>query len=123
MSIKRLDNPVRVAVYGSLRQGFGNNRLLEGVKLLGTTRSTAEYKMISLGGFPGVKKEGNTSIVLEIYETDDPTVLKRLDWLEGFKEEGHPYNMYIIYTYNSDISDKDNIESGDWKKYKNNKVI
>jgi len=26
MSIKRLDNPVRVAVYGSLRQGFGNNR-------------------------------------------------------------------------------------------------
>lgn len=69
-----------VVVYGSLKKGFGNHRLLENSKLL----NEAVYfngTMASLGGFPCVSQHGNTKIKGEMYEVDDET-LARLDQLE-----------------------------------------
>ena len=85
-----------VFVYGSLKQGYGNHRLLETSTFLGKyiTRDT-DFYMISLHSFPGVLKmesgEG-FSISGELYEVDDAT-LKNLDILEG---NGHFYKRELV---------------------------
>jgi len=72
----------RVFVYGTLRRGQSNHRLLASAKFVGVGRTAAEYSMFSLGPFPGVVEGGTTSIVGEIYDVGDDT-LAALDSLEG----------------------------------------
>lgn len=72
----------RVAVYGSLRAGMGNHRLLENAKLVAATKTKPEFKMISVGAFPAVF-DGDDAVVVEVYDVDDYT-MQRLDWLEGY---------------------------------------
>ena len=94
-----------VAVYGSLLEGLGNHSLLKqfNAKLLGACHTKPEYTMISLGGFPGVIKNGQTSIHLEIYEVNDEC-LHSLDGLEGF-QEGRSNNFYNRETISSPYGD------------------
>ena len=77
-----------VAVYGSLKQGFGNHRFLVGSNYIGDTLTEARYTMYSLGGFPAVVPIGDTSIMIEVYDVDDET-LRRLDMLEGHPDFYH----------------------------------
>ena len=74
-----------VFVYGSLKSGYGNHPLLvEGdAKFLGEAETAMRYKMLSLGGFPGVVEGGDDSIKGEVYEVDDDT-FRSLDFLEGY---------------------------------------
>lgn len=77
--------PIRVFVYGTLKQGHGNHRLLRGSKYLGRSMIEGRYKMLSLGGFPGLVQSGelpNNRISGEVYQIDEDT-LQSLDWLEG----------------------------------------
>lgn len=73
----------KVAVYGSLKRGFGNHRLIEGQTFInnGFTMNDG-YTMYSLGAFPGVVEDGDSDIQVELYEVDDAG-LERLDRLEG----------------------------------------
>lgn len=71
-----------VFVYGSLKKGFGNHRLLESSTYLGEAITTPEYTMLNLGMFPGVVYAGDTPIKGELYVVDS-SVLDRLDQLEG----------------------------------------
>ena len=125
----------KVAVYGSLRKGFGNYGLLErgNAKLLGEANLEPKYTMINLGAFPGVYKGGNTSITVEIYEVDEH-LLSMLDSLEGYSAHRKPinnfYNREVVnipgygktYIYFIEDSYKEYnapiIESGDWKNYR-----
>lgn len=77
----------KVIVYGTLKKGFGNHRLLETSKFLGTT--SVPGTMYSLGGFPGVRLDrlGQTSIKCEVYEVDGATLVN-LDRLEGYRGPG-----------------------------------
>lgn len=86
-----------IYVYGSLKRGFGNHRLLEGSTLVHED-AIMSGKMASLGGFPCVTTHGNNQIHGEIYEVDDNT-LARLDGLEG-----HPtfYCREIVSTSKGD---------------------
>ena len=72
----------RIMVYGSLKRGFGNHRLLETSKFMGNATTEPSFVMISLGGFPGIVRGGETPISGEIFEVSDE-VLARLDRLEG----------------------------------------
>jgi gamma-glutamylcyclotransferase (GGCT)/AIG2-like uncharacterized protein YtfP len=77
--------PIRVFVYGSLKKGLGNHRLLEKSKYLGRCFVEGRYKMLNLGGFPGLVQSGQfaeTRIVGEVYQITEDT-LRSLDWLEG----------------------------------------
>lgn len=114
----------RIAVYGSLLKGFGNHRLIQDSKYIGDGLTKPEYTMVSLGGFPGVIKNGNNSIYFQVYELDDET-FKRVDRLEG-----HPafYKRDIIETEYGDVwmyfldesyLEHEKVESGNWLKYKN----
>ena len=75
----------KVMVYGTLRAGCGNHRLLIGSKLLGQY-TVPGYKMYSAGGFPYCVKTNNMNetIETEVYLVDDET-LEDLDGLEGVK--------------------------------------
>ena len=118
-----MENKIKVAVYGSLKFGFGNHK-----HHLGNARKVCEcetlpqYNLFSLGSFPGVTKGGKTSIQLEMYEVNDDE-LRGLDALEG---NGSFYTREVIATSEGDAwiyllpqdrySGREIIKSGNWEK-------
>ena len=114
---------ILVAVYGSLRQGHGNNRLLIDSEFLNTELSVSEFTMHSLGGFPALV-EGTDRVVIELYGVDDLT-FARLDQLEGYPTM---YNRRQITTSHGDAwvyfmealhwGSDGVVEGGDWTKFK-----
>jgi len=122
----------KVAVYGSLLHGLSNNSLLvhHKAKLLGEFETKPEFTMISLGGFPGVVKNGKTSIHTEVYEVDEDC-LQSLDSLEGYQKDrkGNFYNREtiktcfgetFIYLYNYTLSSAEDgqniVKDGNWRR-------
>lgn len=122
----------KVAVYGTLRKGFGNHVLLLNSEFIGQETLSVPYVMHSLGGFPGlVPSDNNHDIVFEIYNVDDKT-LRSLDMLEGYSgdEEWDFYSRTTIDTsvgkalvYYLKENDGEIIESGDWYLYKKGTTI
>lgn len=117
-----------VAVYGSLRKGFGNNRLLSDSRLVGTT-TVQDYGMVSLGYYPAVDVEVGSQITVEVYEVDERAA-SDLDCLEGFTEEGCPNNYYDKVEINTEFGKAGmyfisgvldgghtKVEDGDWSLY------
>jgi len=76
-------NPPRVFVYGTLRDGEPNHRLLKGATRLGTWRTEAAFSMFDLGAYPGVRPGGSTAVAGEVYRVT-PQLLARLDRLEDY---------------------------------------
>jgi len=77
--------PIRVFVYGSLKNGRGNHRLLAQSKFLGRCYIEGKFRLLSLGGYPGLVASSKVSdgrIVGEVYQVNEDT-LQTLDWLEG----------------------------------------
>lgn len=119
-------NPIRYGVYGTLREGCGNHRLLENSTYLGTILSPPMFTMKHLGGFPALIP-GETRIVMEVYEVDKPT--ERNLWrLEGYSPNGR-HNLYDITKIKTKFGtisvftmsekaceDSPIIHSGDWLK-------
>lgn len=118
-----------VAVYGSLLTELGNHRVIQGenTELLGEFTSEPVYKLYSLGGFPGLKENGETAVKMEVYSVDD-VVAKRVDSLEGYspdrpatfydkKSIETPWGTASVYIYMGNPSDDKLVESGDWKTY------
>lgn len=110
-----------IFVYGTLKQGWNNHVCIEGQKYLGVAETNmANYQMYSLGGFPGVVKDGDKHIIGELYEVDDAH-FARCDRLEGhpsfYRREQIQVldiddNIYIpwIYIYQGDVSRCEPIE-------------
>ena len=132
---QNLVKKVKVAVYGSLRKGLHNHSLINGETFLGMFESDAIYSLVDLGSFPGLLKDGNTSIVMEVYEVDAEK-LRRLDQLEGYVgpgEKNHynrekiitPFGEVYGYFYNnsSDLIKSMIIEGGDWTDYYRTKSV
>ena len=118
----------RVAVYGSLRSGFGNHRLLD------NDESTFVGEEVVQGwglypyagtGFPAAAVKEDAQVVVEVYDVSD-AVFKRLDGLEGYPSfydrtevplvDGTKAWMYFHHKVAPDLKRK-LIEHGDWKKY------
>ena len=119
-----------VAVYGSLRSGMGNHQYyLSDSEYKGTFSTEPEYTLHSLQWYPGLKLNGNTSVVMEVYEVDEET-LKNLNRLEGYYpgekstfydriEINTPWGKAFTYIYVNELSKESIVESGDWVMYKN----
>jgi gamma-glutamylcyclotransferase (GGCT)/AIG2-like uncharacterized protein YtfP len=71
-------------VYGALKQGQQNHHWLKDADYLGSWRTPPHYKLWDLGGFPGVRKSGQTAIIGELYNVTSQ-VLFTLDRLEGYR--------------------------------------
>jgi len=120
----------KIAVYGSLRQGLHNHYLIEDSKLLGIFITPQIFSLYTLGGFPGLKTDGKTAVVMEVYEVDDQTA-RRVDQLEGYNPNSKnnsfydkiiidtPYGEAGVYIYVSDISENRLVKSGDWYTFYN----
>jgi len=110
-------------VYGTLKRGFSNHRLMGQSKYLGKTLVPG-LKMFSMGGFPGCIKSGDNDdeVIGELYEVTSEEVLQDLDWLEG-----HPdfYRRTEVNTFHgiaetylvdpSYIQGRSIVSDGDWK--------
>ena len=119
-----------VAVYGSLRKKQSNYEYhLSNSTYKGTFTTEPEYTMHSLSYYPGLKLNGNTSIVMEVYEVDEET-LKTLNRLEGYYpgekstfydriEIDTPWGKAFTYIYVNELSKDSIVESGDWVGFKN----
>lgn len=77
---------IRVFVYGTLKQGYGNHAAIEGSKFLGYATITGPYEFVNLSWYPAVCQLPPDSPVREIggevYEVDHDT-LGTLDIIEG----------------------------------------
>lgn len=77
-------------VYGTLKKGYGNNRLLqaEGVQYLGTVVSKNEYVMLNCGfplAFLVTEKNDlpKRKLLGELYRVENKSVINNLDRLES----------------------------------------
>lgn len=123
----------KIAVYGSLRKGFHNHRLLENEScvFIGEGFTRPEYTLFPIASFPGIKKNGTTAVKVEVYEVKED-YLPRIDALEGYSENREPtfYDRksipvkmldgdeveVFVYEY-VDENENPIIESGDWKDF------
>ncbi len=84
----------QVFVYGTLRKGCANHRLLRDGEFVGKSELTG-YEMWGLGSYPGITVSDNPESVVEaeLYTVSDETLLI-LDKLEDFYGVNHPQNLY-----------------------------
>lgn len=119
---------INVAVYGSLREGLGNHRLLQEAIKEGHARKTRDCrravnaKMYSLGAFPALHPSTDTHpITFECYRVNKEA-LSRLDALEGYPgfydrtQIMLDDELHWIYFHHTQPSDTV-VTSGDWVRY------
>ena len=124
--MKELENSTLIAVYGTLRQGFGNNRLLNGCRMVGSGWTDQKFQLTA-SGIPFVHPKKKVSkIRVEIFEIPED----RMDSIDGL--EGHPtwYKRVLIpitldnekpveaELYFNIQEGSTLIESGDYKEYR-----
>lgn len=126
---KSQDGGALYAVYGTLRRGFGNHRHYldnEDCEYLGQQHIGPGFKMVSLGGFPGVIPDANAGeVVIEVFRVNSKDRERALDGLEGYPRF---YGKIIVDTkwgkanmYTLDearYGGYNPVPNGDWKEYK-----
>jgi len=79
-----------IAVYGTLKQGFGNNRLLQdgGFEFVGNAVSVDAVFDMGGGGYPVVKytpeEPDDFAVEVELWSYTDPVQIGPVDRLEGY---------------------------------------
>lgn len=122
----------KIAVYGTLRKGFGNARVLGDSPLIGEGKTINKYKMTARG-IPFVNpNEPVSRITVEVYDVS-PSQLPSVDALEGYNPNDHEGSWYKRTPIEVELEngetieasiyfgDKDAgtlIESGDYKDYR-----
>jgi len=88
-----------VCVYGTLKSGYGNNRLLSGSKCIsnGILLNHKLYYSYGDSGFPVAKEDLDSNVMCEVYLVNDSSTLSRLDSLEGYRSSTDS-GMYLRRT-------------------------
>ena len=109
-----------VAVYGTLKKGFGNHIIIEHCEYIGSDLLEG-FDLYDLGPFPGVYV-GDNKVFVEIYQVDSEYTKRALDRLEGYPDlytkdvvQTH-FGSATIYIYNQRLRDNDLLlKDGFWK--------
>lgn len=85
---------IKVFVYGTLKKGFGNHRLLDGRSVFVQEDAIQGHTLFDLGPYPALQSGGEDTISGEVYMIG-PNTLRDLDRLEG-----HPtfYERRVVKT-------------------------
>jgi len=83
----------RIFVYGTLKQGFGNHHRIFGGYDIKITPAFTKGKLYDLGWYPAMTV-GTDKVFGELIEFDNLEILKKVDYLEGFRCVNHPHNYY-----------------------------
>lgn len=122
--------PVKMFVYGTLREGFGlHNSAMSGAKFLGKHRTVPSFSLYAKY-YPWLTRNGNTSVTGEVYEVDENR-FKRINSIEcgaGYKleeielEDGQIVSAYI-YPREEDLKhvSVEKIEGGDFVAWKHSR--
>jgi gamma-glutamylcyclotransferase (GGCT)/AIG2-like uncharacterized protein YtfP len=91
-----------LAVYGTLKRGYGNNVLIRDWEFVGETRISG-FKMYSMG-FPMIF-HGEGEITIEVFRIPEnrPEALRRVDALEGYVEGRDDNTFYIRETVDTEF--------------------
>lgn len=92
-----------IFVYGTLKKGFRLNDVLEHSIYKGEA-TLQNYMMFSLGAFPAISYNQNSTVYGEIYIVDNRT----LNMLDGIESEGDLYSRIIVNVIANDILFKAN---------------
>ena len=89
---------MKLFVYGTLKRGYGNHRLLRDAAFLGQAATTDKFMLVDCG-FPYMFRPKfnllpQKRVLGEVFETFNPEIVKDLDSLEGV-EYGH-YSREVI---------------------------
>jgi gamma-glutamylcyclotransferase (GGCT)/AIG2-like uncharacterized protein YtfP len=122
-----------VFVYGTLMAGFDRRRRAGiDTRMAFVGRGWIPAALYDLGLFPAAIPSGDSRVWGEIYEMeDDPSVLAKLDEIEGFRPDDPDSSLYIrestavtldtgaertawVYFYNAPLGQAERIESGDY---------
>lgn len=106
-----------IATYGTLKRGYGNNRILQAPNCKFVSDGVVRgYKLFN-SGFPVSSESGTDCIRVEVFEIGDPdtegdalVTLNRLDGLEGFRGNENPSSMYFRHQV-SVVTDNGTVES------------
>src|SRR3954464_9788743 len=93
-----------VFVYGTLKKGYGNNRLLTNAEFVGNFATEPNYRIFCNGSFPYLIQVGEgsgVSVEGEIYKVSDQE-LARCDRLEGHPEMYERKPVAIKYEIKND---------------------
>jgi gamma-glutamylaminecyclotransferase len=101
-----------VFVYGTLKRGQRNHRLLQGQEYLGTARTVPRYRLYDQGRYPCLvdAPANGVAVTGEIYSVEE-SVLQKLDELEGVPTlyDRHPVDLVnievpvVTYFYKGDL--------------------
>lgn len=111
----------KVFVYGTLKRGHGNHRLLQDAHFLGEFVTENKWTMYSTGGFPAVVHGDSDYISGEVYEVNDEQ-FKNLDRLEGYPTMYTRERIEVdgldelpwMYVWNYGVDNMPVVEGGVW---------
>lgn len=85
-----------IAVYGTLKKGFGNHRVMEDAGGRFAWTDYLQFERMSSWGFPRVKfsTTSNKWLKVELYEVEEEWILNHLDRLEGCGGTERSDNFY-----------------------------
>lgn len=104
-----------VFVYGTLKSGFGNNRVLKNSKFIKNTKVNG-FKLCSAGFFPVAVPSENNTCLGEVYEVVEDNIMKSLDFLES---EGTMYLRTEVSDINNEKMEMYVGNSEFWNDFKN----
>jgi gamma-glutamylcyclotransferase (GGCT)/AIG2-like uncharacterized protein YtfP len=123
----------RIFVYGTLMAGFDRRRRAGiDTRMRFVGRGWIQAALYDLGLFPAAIPAPDGRVAGELYEvTDDPSVLAKLDEIEGFRPNEPDTSLYTraqvpvmleggqqesawVYFYNAPLGQGQLIESGDY---------
>jgi len=113
------ENNYPLFTYGTLKKGFGLHEALEDSPFI-EDAEVKGFRMYSLGGFPGVKRDEKAGTIRgEIYEVT-PRLLRRLDHIEGaYHRDLYPTTTgkwVGIYVYNGSVKGLKEVKDGVWER-------
>lgn len=87
-----MDGATTVFVYGTLKRGCRNHRLLQSAVFLGEAQTRPLYRMVSCGSYPGLVHaeplQPGQAIHGELYRVDAPLLVA----LDTFEDAPHEYS-------------------------------